>query len=104
MSVALVAAILVPSLPLSIALFGLTGFASGPVFPMIIAIGGERYPDRSAAVSGFLAGCAVAGSVVYPPVMGFLSVSVGLTVAMLGNVVLGVLCAAALLLVGRSTR
>jgi fucose permease len=104
MSVALVAAILVPSLPLSIALFGLTGFASGPVFPMIIAIGGERYPDRSAAVSGFLAGCAVAGSVVYPPVMGFLSVSVGLTVAMLGNVVLGVLCAAALVLVGRSTR
>jgi fucose permease len=102
MSVALVGGILVPSLPVSIGLFGLAGFASGPVFPMIIAIGGERYPDRSAAVGGFLAGCAVAGSVVYPPVMGFLSVSVGLTVAMLGNVVLGVACAAALLLAGRS--
>jgi MFS transporter, FHS family, glucose/mannose:H+ symporter len=101
MSVALVGAILVPSTPVSIALFGLAGFMSGPVFPMIIALGGERYPDRSAAVSGFLAGCAVAGSVIYPPIMGFLSVTVGLTVAMLGNVVLGLLCLLALALVGR---
>lgn len=101
MSVALVGAILVPLLPVSIALFGLAGFMSGPVFPMIIALGGERYPDRSAAVSGFLAGCAVAGSVIYPPVMGFLSVSFGLTVAMLGNVVLGLVCVVALALVGR---
>ena len=102
MSVALAGAILVPSLPASIALFALCGFASGPVFPMIVAIGGERYPDRSAAVSGFLSGVAVAGSVVYPPVMGFLSVTVGLTVAMLGNVVLGLLCAVALLVAART--
>jgi fucose permease len=101
MSVALVGAILVPLLPVSIALFGLAGFMSGPVFPMIIALGGDRYPDRSAAVSGFLAGCAVAGSVIYPPGMGFLSVSFGLTVAMLGNVVLGLISLVALALVGR---
>ncbi len=101
MSVSLLAAILVPSLPLSIALFALSGFASGPIFPMIIALAGERYQDRSAAVTGFLAGCAVAGSVVYPPIMGFLSVSVGLTVAMLGNVALGLVCLGALVLVGR---
>jgi fucose permease len=98
MSVALAGAIVVPSLPLSIALFTLAGFASGPVFPMIVAIGGDRYPDRSAAVGGFLAGSAVSGSVIYPPVMGFLSVSVGLGVAMLGNVVLGLVCALALVL------
>jgi len=101
MSVALLAAIVVPSVPLSIALFALTGFASGPVFPMIVAIGGDRYPDRSAAVGGFLSAFGIAGSVVYPPVMGFLSVTVGLTVAMLGNVVLGVACVIALVLVGR---
>lgn len=101
MSASLLAAIVVPSLPLSIALFALSGFASGPIFPMIMALAGERYQDRSAAVSGFLAGCAVAGSVVYPPIMGFLSVSVGLTVAMLGNVALGLGCLAALVLVGR---
>jgi hypothetical protein len=48
-----------------------------------------------------LAGAAVVGSIVYPPVMGFLSVTVGLKVAMLGTVVLGLACASALVLVGR---
>jgi hypothetical protein len=43
----------------------------------------------------------VVGSVVYPPIMGFLSVTVGLTVAMLGTVVLGLASAGALVLVGR---
>jgi fucose permease len=103
-AIALVGAIFVPSLPPSIALFALTGFFSGPVFPMIVAIGGERYPDRSAAVGGFLTGSAVIGSIIYPPVMGFLSVSVGLTVAMFGNVILGLACAGALVLVGRTAR
>jgi fucose permease len=103
-AVALVGAIFVPSLPISVALFALAGFASGPVFPMIVAIGGERYPDRSAAVGGFLTGAAVTGSTTYPPIMGFLSVSVGLTVAMVGNIILGLACAGALVLVGRSSR
>jgi fucose permease len=101
MSIALTGAILAPSGPLSIALFALSGFATGPVYPMIMAIGGDRYPDRSAAVSGLLSGAAVTGSIVYPPIMGLLSVTVGLTVAMLGTVVLGLACAAALVLVGR---
>jgi fucose permease len=101
MSAALVAAILVPSLPASIALFGLAGVATGPVYPMIMAIGGDRYPDRTAAVSGFLSSAAVVGSIIYPPVMGFLSVTVGLTVAMLGTVLLGLASAGALALVGR---
>lgn len=100
-SAALLAAIFAPSLPLSIALFGLAGVATGPVYPMIMAIGGDRYPDRAAAVSGFLSGAAVVGSIVYPPIMGFLSVTVGLTAAMLGTVVLGLACAAALIVVGR---
>lgn len=96
-SVALVAAVFVPALPASVALFGLVGFAYGPIYPMIMAIGGERFPGRSAAVSGFLGAASVAGSVVYPPVMGFLSVTVGLTAAMLGTAVLGFACAGALL-------
>ncbi|MDO8484193.1 MAG: MFS transporter, partial [Candidatus Limnocylindrales bacterium] len=78
---ATIAAVLVPSIGASIVLFAVVGFASGPVFPLIIAIGGERHPGRSAAVSGVLTGAAVAGSVLYPPVMGFLSVNVGMAVA-----------------------
>ena len=104
MSVALAVAIFVPSLPLSIAFFALAGVASGPIYPMIVAIGGDRYPDRSAAVSGFLGGTAVVGSIVYPPVMGLLSVTVGLTVAMAGNIVIGLACAVALVVVGRVRR
>ncbi len=101
MSVLLFGAILVPSLPASIALFALAGVVTGPVFPMIIAIGGDRYPERATAVSGSLAGAAVVGSIVYPPIMGFLSVTAGLTLAMLGTVVLGLACAGALVIVGR---
>src|SRR4029077_4799221 len=44
--VVLIGAILVPSLPISIALFALAGFATGPVFPMIIVMGGGRSPGR----------------------------------------------------------
>ncbi|MDP9482044.1 MAG: MFS transporter [Chloroflexota bacterium] len=101
MSAALIGAILSPDLALSIVLFGLAGVATGPVFPMIIAIGGDRYPDRTAAVGGFLSGAAVVGSIVYPPIMGFLSVTVGLTVAMMGTVILGLAAAGILVLVGR---
>ena len=96
--IAVLAAVLVPSLDGSIALFAIAGFASGPVFPLIVAIGGERHPGRSAAVSGFLTGAAVLGSVIYPPIMGFLSVNVGLVVAMLGTGLLSIASAGALLL------
>lgn len=104
MAVLVAAAVLVPSLPLSIAAFAAAGVASGPVFPMIVAIGGDRYPQRSAAVGGSLAGMAVIGSTIYPPAMGFLSVTVGLTVAMVGNAVLALASVLALVAFGRETR
>ena len=88
MGLAIGAAVAAPTLPLSIALFTLAGVASGPVFPMIVALGGERYPERSAAVGGSLVGFAVVGSTIYPPAIGFLSVTVGLPIAMAGNAVL----------------
>lgn len=97
----LVAAVLVPSLPASIVLFGVVGFAFGPVFPLIVVIGGERYPARASAVSGILVGLAVVGGIVYPPAMGFISVSFGLSVAMLGAAGMSGACSLALLLVTR---
>jgi fucose permease len=103
-AVAITVAVLVPSLPIAIAAFFVAGVASGPVFPMIIALGGDRFPERSAAVGGSLTGMAIVGSVIYPPAMGFMSVTVGLTAAMLGNAVLALGCVAALLAFGRLTR
>ena len=102
MGLAIGAAVAAPMLPLSIALFGLAGVASGPVFPMIVALGGERYPERSAAVGGALVGCAVVGSTIYPPAIGFLSVTVGLPIAMAGNALLCLVGAAALVAFGRT--
>jgi fucose permease len=102
MGLAIGAAVAAPTLPLSIALFTLAGVASGPVFPMIIALGGERFPERSAAVGGTLVGFAVVGSTVYPPAIGFLSVTIGLTTAMAGNALLCLVGAAALLVFGRT--
>lgn len=103
MGVTIAFASLAPTLPLAIAAFFAAGVASGPVFPMIVAIGGERFPDRSAAVGGSLTGMAVVGSTIYPPLMGILSVTVGLTVAMLGNAALAIVCVLALWAFSRAT-
>jgi len=78
-------AVLAPTLEWSIVLFGLAGVASGPIFPLIVAIGGERFPDRSASVGGYMAAAAVVGGISYPPVMGLLSVTIGLPAAMIGS-------------------
>lgn len=98
---AVLGAVVAPAQPVSIAMFGLAGFGIGPIYPMIIVVAGERYPGRSAAVSGFLGSAALAGTIVYPPLMGFMSVTIGLGVAMLGNAVLAGVCAVALVLIGR---
>jgi len=99
-AVALLAAVLVPSVPASIVLFGAVGFAFGPVYPLIMAVGGDLFPARSAAVSGFLSGFAVVGAIVYPPLMGFVSVGIGMGAAMGGAAVLVLACAVMLILVG----
>jgi fucose permease len=96
MAVTIAGAVVAPSVELKIALFGLAGVASGPVFPMIDALGGERYPERSAAVGGTLTGTAVVGGLIYPPFMGVLSVTVGLSIAMAGGAVLALASATAL--------
>jgi fucose permease len=95
-AVALLGAIAVPWLPVSIALFALSGFAFGPVYPMIMTIAGALYPRRLSAVTGGLAGSAVVGGIVYPPLMGFISVEAGIGVAMVGAGILALACTAAL--------
>ncbi len=96
---AIISAVAVPSVGASVALFGVAGFACGPVYPMIMASAGGLYPARSNAVSGILTAAAVAGSVVYPPLMGFISSGVGLGAGMAGAGLIAFACAAALLAV-----
>lgn len=101
---AIVAAVVVPWIGVSIALFAIAGLACGPIYPMIMASAGALYPGRANAVSGVLTAAAVAGSVVYPPVMGFISNGVGLGVGMAGAGLLGFACAGALVVVRMFTR
>ena len=93
---AVLAAVVVPWIGVSIALFAVAGVASGPIYPMIVASGGALYPARANAVSGVLTAAAVTGSVVYPPAMGFVSGALGLGVGMAGAGLLAIVCAGAL--------
>ena len=100
-AVALAGAIAVPAIPVQIALFALVGFTLGPIYPLIMAVAGERFQGRASAVSGILTAAGVVGGVVYPPLMGLLSVSVGLTAAMAGTALICLGCAGAIVVAGR---
>ena len=95
---ALMAAVIVPWIPVSIAFFAIAGIACGPIYPLIVASAGALYPARANAVSGILTAAAVIGSVVYPPAMGFISNGAGLGVGMAGTGLLAIACAGGLVL------
>ncbi len=100
-AVALFGAVAAPWLPVSMALFAVTGLSFGPVYPMIMSIGGALYPRRRAATTGTLATVAVVGSTVYPPVMGFISEAASVGLAMAGAAFLAVACSVVLLAAAR---
>lgn len=89
-SAAAIGAVIAPVFPLSAALFAVTGLFYGPVYPMIMALGGNIYPRRLSALSGGLATAAVVGSVAYPPLMGIMAARVGLGAGIVGAGILGV--------------
>lgn len=103
-SAALLGAVLVPSVALSIGLFAVAGFAQGPIYPLVMAIGGRLQPGRSGAISGVLTAAAVVGGIVYPPMIGFVSVHAGIGVGIAGAGLLSLATAVALGWAGSRTR
>lgn len=101
--VALAVAVHGPAGAPRIAAFALTGFAIGPIWPMIMTVGGTLFPHRAATVSGLLTAAGVLGSVVYPPLMGLVSGLAGLGAGMTGAAALALLSAAAVVTAGRVT-
>ncbi len=89
-SLSLAAAVIVPWLPVAFVLYGLAGLFYGPVYPMIMAIGGLVYPQRLSALAGSLTTAGSVGSIVYPPLMGLMASGVGLQAAMLGAAGMGI--------------
>ncbi len=97
--VAILASLVAPTVGIAITCFAIAGLAAGPVYPMIMAIGGSLYPDRTSMVSSVLASAAIVGSIVYPPLMGPLSETAGLAVGILGAALFS-FAAAALIFIG----
>jgi len=95
--VGVIVAVIAPSVELSVAGFAVAGFAMGPIFPMIVALGGDLYPDRLAATGGTLTGAAVLGGMVYPPLIGLMSARFGIGTGLLGAAGLSFVSAAAIL-------
>jgi nitrate/nitrite transporter NarK len=62
---------------------------------LIVAIGAELYPRRVAAVAGTITASGVVGGIVYPPLVGLMSESIGLGAGLFGAGVLSILAAAA---------
>jgi fucose permease len=81
----LLVAFVAPVGPWTPVLFAGVGFAFGPFFPLMVAAAGARLPERSSMVATTLIFSAVLGAVVYPPAIGFISVAVGIQVAMVGT-------------------
>ncbi|MGO9178148.1 MAG: MFS transporter [Candidatus Limnocylindrales bacterium] len=100
----LVIALTVPVHPVSVALFAIVGLAYGPIYPSIMTLASQHYPQRSASVSGLVGTAASAGQSVYPPIMGFLSPTLGLGVGMLGAAVLVALAGIATTIAGGGFR
>jgi fucose permease len=97
-------AVAAPTTELTILAFAVAGFASGPVFPMIMAIGGELFPDRVAATTGSLTGAAVLGGTLYPPLIGVMSGTFGIAVGLVGAGLLSLVCGVAIVASGRVAR
>jgi fucose permease len=76
----------------------------GPIFPMIMALGGNIYPHRLAALGGSLTTAAVVGGLIYPPLMGLLESRIGLGGGMIGAALLGIPMAGAVLFARRTAR
>ncbi len=81
---AILAALVAPAVPLAIACFAVAGFAAGPVYPSIMAIAGALHPGRASMVSSVLTSSGIAGSLVYPPLVGVVSEAAGLWVGIAG--------------------
>jgi FHS family glucose/mannose:H+ symporter-like MFS transporter len=87
--------ILVPSVPLKIALCAVYGFGIGPLFPLLVAQGTREFPTQSGAVTGILYASLSLGGMVFPLVVGMLAGKVGIASAYLfcAAVVAGLLLA-----------
>lgn len=58
---------------LCLILCGLVGFAYGPIWSALVALGTRQFPEHSGSVSGFMMSAGALGSIISPTLMGLVS-------------------------------
>jgi predicted MFS family arabinose efflux permease len=76
--VAIITFILVPSIPVKVALCTVYGFGIGPVFPLLVARGTREFPSQSGAVTGVLYAAMSLGGMVFPLLVGSIATRWGI--------------------------
>jgi MFS transporter, FHS family, glucose/mannose:H+ symporter len=98
----LLAAAVVAPLEAALVLYALAGACFGPIYPLVMAVGGDLYPHRLSALSGGLTAAAFVGGLVYPPLIGLLAEPIGIGPGLLGAALLGIPTAVGLLIARRA--
>ncbi len=87
-----------------VAAVALIGFGCGPVWPMLIALAAQQFPERTGAAVGMMMLCCMLSFTVFPPLIGTLPGSLTLTFLLCaGLAVLVILVATRALSVSRET-
>jgi MFS family permease len=96
--------ILSPWIGLTVGTLVVAGYISGPIYPLIISIGGDMYPHRLSRLSGGMTMAATIGVLLCPPLIGFLADEHGIRSGLLGAAILGIPAAVAIAMSTRSSR
>ena len=78
----------VPTLPLAVGALALVGLALANIFPAVVAVGGEVYPQAAGTVSGTLIAAGGVGGAVFPWLTGVVAEQAGLGLALAGGLAL----------------
>ena len=87
--ISLLALLLVPTEMIAMAVIFIIGLGVANIFPLIFSLTVERYPLRANEISGLMI-MAVSGGAAIPPLIGYLTDSIGLTAGMFVLVVCGI--------------
>ncbi len=87
--ISLLALLLVPTEMIAMAVIFIIGLGVANIFPLIFSLTVERYPLRANEISGLMI-MAVSGGAIIPPLIGYLTDSIGLTAGMFVLVVCGI--------------
>lgn len=95
-SIAYLIAILSPTIAVTVVMLVIGGYLCGPIYPLILSIGGDMYPHRLSRLSGGMTMAATFGVLLCPPLIGFLADTQGIRTGLIGAALVGIPSAVAI--------